>query len=286
MGKLAMIKGNVELLALRSDQQEDIVLQGQLCVGRDLNCDVHISDRRISRQHAIISATIKGVLVEDLCSSNGTFINGQKIVQPTLIKPGDLLSFHNLEFRTVNHVDANSEGFVLRSIQQDDITLQGILYVGRDSSCQVHIPNQRISRKHARISVTCTHILLEDLSSTNGTFVNGQKIDEPTIIKLGDQVRFNELEYRIESDFDLDVTHYCGTEVDPDGTLYGGEIIQRSHASSTHKISSVAEKVQDIPQATVEKIEPEVPALDVKDKSISQLSAIQKQQINHRKMTG
>jgi len=286
MDKLKMLKGSAKILALRSDQQEDIVLQGQLCIGRSLSCDVHISDHRISRQHAIISATVKGVLVEDLSSSNGTFINGLRIVKPTLIKQGDLLSFHNLEFRTVNISYGNSEGLVLRSDQQDDIAVQGTLYVGRDSGCQIYIPNQRISRKHAKISVTSTNILLEDLNSTNGTFVNGQRVDRPTAIKLGDQLKFNELEYRIESDFDPGVTHYCGAKVDPDGTLYGGDIIQRSDASSTHQISAVAEKAQDIPCAKVENIELKVPVLEVNDKSVNQLSAIQKQQINHRNMAG
>jgi len=278
MGKLKTLKGSAEILALRSNQQEDIVLQGQLCVGRDLDCDVHISDHRISRQHAIISATVKGVLVEDLSSSNGTFINGQRIVQPTLIKPGDLLSFHNLEFQTVNISAANSECLVLRSDFQDAIELQGTLYVGRDLDCQVYIPNQRISRKHSRITVTSTNVLLEDLNSTNGTFVNGLKIEQPTSIKIGDQLRFNDLEFRIESDIDPGATYFCGAEIDPDGTLYGGDIIQRPQDSAE------AETSQEIPQATVDNIESEIPILEDKVKLKIQLSAIQKQQRDHRNM--
>mgnify|MGYP000232161030 CR=1 FL=1 len=285
MDKLKGLNGNAEKFVLRSDQQEDIVLQGELCVGRDLDCDIHIADHRISRQHARISLTVKGILVEDLSSSNGTFINGQKVLKPVFIKPGDLLSFHNLEFRMVNISTADSAGLVLRSEQQDDIALNGNLYVGRDAGCEVHISNQFISRKHARISVTSTNILLEDLNSTNGTFINGQRIEQPTLIKLGDYLRFNELEFRIERNFDPEVTYFCGAEIDPDGTLYGGDIIQRPQISTANKKGSVGEKKQKVPRATVSSIEPEVPVLEVNDNLIVRLSAIQKQQRNFRNIT-
>jgi hypothetical protein len=63
----------------------------QMVIGRDDTCDITIPDRQVSRHHARISLTNKGVLVEDLGSKNGTHLNGQKIIEPVVLEDGDTL---------------------------------------------------------------------------------------------------------------------------------------------------------------------------------------------------
>ena len=289
MAKLNMVADDTELLVLRSDQQEDIVLRGQLCIGRDQECDIHIPDQRISRQHAKISATHRGVLVEDLSSSNGTFINGQKIDQPTLIQSGDLVRFHNLEFCTVNLLAASSTDLMLRSVinggvTQEDIALRGTLNVGRDYVCEIQIPDQMVSRQHARISVSSVSVIVEDLNSTNGTFVNGQRIDQPTSVKLGDRLKFHDLEFQIGNEFDPDVTHYCGAEIDPDATLYGGDIVQRTPANEVPgKKQEISSAIVD--NVVVDKIVPEHSGMKTDNNQKGNFTAIQKQQKSYRHET-
>lgn len=58
-------------------------------IGRDASCDIVIADRQVSRQHARISMTDKGVVLEDLNSKNGTNLNGIKIHEPTILEDGD-----------------------------------------------------------------------------------------------------------------------------------------------------------------------------------------------------
>jgi DNA-binding winged helix-turn-helix (wHTH) protein len=58
-------------------------------IGRDASCDIVIADRQVSRQHAKISITDEGVILEDLNSKNGTNLNGIKIHEPTLLEDGD-----------------------------------------------------------------------------------------------------------------------------------------------------------------------------------------------------
>jgi pSer/pThr/pTyr-binding forkhead associated (FHA) protein len=51
----------------------------------------------------------------------------------------------------------------------------------------------QLSRQHARVSVfQDDRILVEDLGSTNGTFVNGEQIDKPTVLSAGDTVQFGD----------------------------------------------------------------------------------------------
>ncbi len=67
------------------------LIERALVVGRDPTCDIMISDRQVSRYHARFSPSEEGVLLEDLVSKNGTFCNGQRLQDPTLLSDGDLI---------------------------------------------------------------------------------------------------------------------------------------------------------------------------------------------------
>jgi pSer/pThr/pTyr-binding forkhead associated (FHA) protein len=65
--------------------------------------------------------------------------------------------------------------------------LQPEIVVGRASELDMVLVEDMVSRRHARILCTETQILIEDLGSTNGTFVNGEKISRASL-KEGDRV--------------------------------------------------------------------------------------------------
>jgi len=63
------------------------------------------------------------------------------------------------------------------------------LMVGRSEDCDIFLGEKKISRKHCRISVTAQEIRLNDLQSTNGSFVNAKKVSDVTI-QNEDKIRF------------------------------------------------------------------------------------------------
>lgn len=63
------------------------------------------------------------------------------------------------------------------------------IIIGRSSEVEVSIDSQNISRRHALIKIDGSKIILEDLDSTNGTFVNDLKITHPVVLKEGDHIR-------------------------------------------------------------------------------------------------
>lgn len=65
--------------------------------------------------------------------------------------------------------------------------------VGRYPFCEVVIPSHTVSRQHARISQTGGDYFLEDLSSLNGTFVNGKRVTERTRLQDQDRIRIYEI---------------------------------------------------------------------------------------------
>lgn len=72
-------------------------------------------------------------------------------------------------------------------------TLEGDqITIGRDSSNGIMINDAEISRRHARLTFQGGKYILEDLGSTNGTFVNGQRLAGPRVLKPGEVVSFGE----------------------------------------------------------------------------------------------
>ncbi|PWB72827.1 MAG: hypothetical protein C3F07_11010 [Anaerolineales bacterium] len=72
-------------------------------------------------------------------------------------------------------------------------TLEGDqITIGRDSTNEIVINDAEVSRRHARLTFQGGKYVLEDLGSTNGTFVNGQRLAGPRVLKTGEVVSFGE----------------------------------------------------------------------------------------------
>jgi DNA-binding winged helix-turn-helix (wHTH) protein len=61
--------------------------------------------------------------------------------------------------------------------------------LGRDSTCDIVIPDRQVSRYHARITPTQEGMILEDLGSKNGTHCNGSLLNAPLVLQDGDMVQ-------------------------------------------------------------------------------------------------
>jgi pSer/pThr/pTyr-binding forkhead associated (FHA) protein len=86
-------------------------------------------------------------------------------------------------FGTPKMVSVQEPGVPLRSF-----SLEGELTVGKQGTT-ITLADSFVSTKHARIYQTDQGWLIEDMGSTNGTFVNKVKVVAPTPLKVGDEIR-------------------------------------------------------------------------------------------------
>lgn len=70
--------------------------------------------------------------------------------------------------------------------------------IGRDVSCECILPDATISAQHARLSFHHQQWWLEDLKSTNGTFIHEEAITTPVVLTSGDQIRCGRVEIGIQ----------------------------------------------------------------------------------------
>ncbi len=70
------------------------ISKSEIIIGRDATCDIVINDAEISRRHAKMTMEATGgYVLEDLGSTNGTFVDGQRLMGPHSLQPGDLVLF-------------------------------------------------------------------------------------------------------------------------------------------------------------------------------------------------
>lgn len=81
-------------LAMRSGPNPGQIFdlyKNEIYLGRDVSNDIVINDPEVSRKHARITAQAGGYVLEDLGSTNGTYINGQRLMGPHMLRSGEVI---------------------------------------------------------------------------------------------------------------------------------------------------------------------------------------------------
>jgi len=82
------------------------------------------------------------------------------------------------------------------SLSKKEFIIDKTGIIGRDKDCQYNLNHSSVSRKHCEIKIEGEKLLLKDLSSKNGTFVNGEKI-QSIILEEGDIIRIGEINFSL-----------------------------------------------------------------------------------------
>jgi pSer/pThr/pTyr-binding forkhead associated (FHA) protein len=86
----------------------------------------------------------------------------------------------------------------VRAESKAAVLAEGELVIGRSSYCSLVLEHVSVSRVHASLRIRGERIELQDLGSSNGTFVGGKRIKEPTLVQPGDAIKIGTLELVIE----------------------------------------------------------------------------------------
>jgi len=79
-----------------------------------------------------------------------------------------------------------------------DFPLDAVTTIGRDLGCGIVLDDPFASTEHAALTYRGRAWYVEDLGSTNGTFVNGAPVEGPTPLGFGDELQVGEVRLRLE----------------------------------------------------------------------------------------
>ena len=83
-------------------------------------------------------------------------------------------------------------------IEGPDITLdRALVLVGRDPQCDTRLESNWVSRRHCILTVDGGEVVVRDLGSTNGTRINGQRVERGRL-RPGDEISIAHFTYRLE----------------------------------------------------------------------------------------
>jgi pSer/pThr/pTyr-binding forkhead associated (FHA) protein len=143
----------------------------KITIGRNPANDIIINNLNVSSNHALIIIEDSGeIILRDLNSTNGTFVNGKKIKE-TRISPLDKIQVCDSEINWQNYIKKQPSPLPQPIQNPNSFT------IGRNSSNHIVIQQSDVSSYHATIDKTASgEIFIQDNNSSNGTYVNGRKI--------------------------------------------------------------------------------------------------------------
>jgi len=153
-------------------------------IGSDASSDVVIEQAQLRPRHARLLADPQGACIEPLEGAPVT-VNGNRVQQRSLLQDGDWLSLGGTPFQIRLSGVATAAPAPARKAEA--VAGERLVF-GRLPQCDVHIDSPLVSREHARLLFADGGCTLQDLGSTNGTFVNGSRITAPLTLATGDRI--------------------------------------------------------------------------------------------------
>ncbi|MCI1709288.1 MAG: FHA domain-containing protein [Chiayiivirga sp.] len=169
-----------------------------------LHCEIQIQG-----DHATVSAPDP---------AHAVTVNGRAIGGPMSIRPGDLIGIGPVQARLVavekavatvarpaavddsgaTRVRMAVPKFVLRGVSGaafgKTYPVPGPVVIGRQQDCDISIPSEEISRRHAQVKPSADGLLVEDLGSANGTFINGKRV-QAGLMRPGEELRLDAIRF-------------------------------------------------------------------------------------------
>lgn len=181
----------------------------------DVN-DIVINEDGVTGFHADLKVDGSQVTLSDI--GGGITLNGDALSGPTVIRAGDIIVVMGVELEVVeDDADGGSKTLVLSgtallevgagawSLVADSgpekgqvIPVMDRIEIGRALECDISILEPSLSRKHAELELDGDDLVLRDLGSVNGTYVNGEKIDESRL-KDGDRMQFERIKFIVRA---------------------------------------------------------------------------------------
>lgn len=187
-----------------------------MVIGRSEDADVVLTGQGVSRRHAVLSPDAGGYLLTD-ASTNGTFINGERVNGSATLTAGDTIAFGDQHYR-FDHIDAalaarlgngptaRGSTMALAANPLAELELvrgrgerktyaldRPVCALGRGTHNDVSIDDDSVSPSHATLFLKGDTWYLTDLRSVNGTYVDGYRVAGERALAAGSVIRIGQV---------------------------------------------------------------------------------------------
>lgn len=203
-------------------------------IGSDPHANIVIDHPGVMPQHCQLHVTPSGVMLE-VPHGTTVSVNGRRVDGLIALRAGDSVAFDRIEARLASVESAGAvrrlgaggvrlaesanddpgatavrptvPRYVLRGVSGETFgrtyPVPGVTTIGRAPECTLRMDEPGLSRIHARLLPTDDGLLLEDLGSTNGSFLNGRRVLRGEA-RPGDEIGFDTLRFRLAAPGQVD----------------------------------------------------------------------------------
>jgi len=172
----------------------------RLSIGRGPENDIILDFPQISYEHAWLIKDNGKWIIEDRNSKNHTFVNDRsRPVSHCKIRPEDTIYFGSYKISASRLLNLKKNTALGRSEVRPITIKEAETIFGRDPASTVHLNYPQISWHHAKLVHTKDGFILQDLGSSNGTFVNGRRITS-CYVTPNDTISFGSFVFKLTSD--------------------------------------------------------------------------------------
>ncbi|HQQ75311.1 MAG TPA: FHA domain-containing protein [Pseudomonadales bacterium] len=184
------------------------LVEPSVLVGSDTACQVVLKQDGISSRHLDIQIKGDQLTLVNLVGDKAVTINGRPVDKQADLGIGDTVMLAGIKLLIV---DPKSEskpvistqgatGWAIRpnhsALANKIYSIDGKTVVGRSNECDLSFSVTHLSRKHAELFILNGQLMVKDLESANGTYVNGARIEEAKLQK-GDELRLDTLTFTV-----------------------------------------------------------------------------------------
>lgn len=184
------------------------LVEPSVLIGADPACQVVLKQASIKPRHADIQIKGNQLTLVNLADDAGTTINGKACNKQAALNVGDQIVIAGVNMLVVDPKDERkaqsavqaSSGWAIRAnhsaLANKIYAINGDTVLGRAAECDLSFSVAHMSRKHAQLSIINGQLMVKDLDSANGTFVNGTQVQEAKLYK-GDELRLDALSFTV-----------------------------------------------------------------------------------------
>ena len=221
---------------------ETIEVDSSMTVGRQLDNDLVVAGEDVLDFHIRIEPTDRGLKVIPLGEASLT-LNGADFGETVGLVVGDRIQVgqNDIDFSVEPLFESEADEWLLcADLDDTKHKVKGCVGIGRGDDNEIMLLDDHVSRRHATLQLDQGIIWLRDLSSANGSFVNGERITGGCRLYHGDELSFDTLRFQlIGKGQDL-------TPVRPQDTLEEGALMLDQPTSSidTTEIMAVDDSME------------------------------------------
>jgi serine protease Do len=182
---------------------ERFTVHGETSIGRE-GADITLDDHEVSRRHAVLRPVANGLEIRDAGSANGTYVNGDRFEGARLLEHGDSIRVGKATLEVwlptgQRPVDEGAPTLVVKGGDSEGkrYPIDRERSIGRETA-DIIISDEEMSRRHAVVRPIPGGLEISDLQSSNGTFVNGNRINGGHRLSAGDQIRLGTTTLEVE----------------------------------------------------------------------------------------